>query len=98
LFDQVGKLVENDDRILLGEISENLFPVFPYPGYTREGFRSRIDELLELEGTRFLSRLIDDGVSIPTEGLFDEGRLTEPSAPVDDCQFGVVRVVECAEP
>lgn len=90
LFDEVREFVEDDNRVLFGEIPESLLPVFPYPRHPRVGFCGCVDELLQLERARFLLRLIDDGVIVLLERLRDERCFPESPPPKDHCEFGIV--------
>jgi hypothetical protein len=94
----VWELVEDDDRVLIGEILEERLPVLPNPLDTGKRIRGRLDELFELQRSRFLSRLIEDSILVVFECLFDEPCLSDSSAAIQDSEFRVDRIEEGSQP
>jgi hypothetical protein len=86
LFNQVRKLVKDDDRILVAQISEAP-PMRTDIFDTKNRVGRSFDELFHLELPRLLSCLIEDRVLSSFKHFRDESRLSHPPPPVHDSEI-----------
>jgi len=98
--DEVRELVEDDDRVLSTQCSQERLPIALNVFKQREGFAGGPDEIGELDLGRFLGRLPVDGVVDVGRRLTNESAFPESAPTVDDEEFGglaLERRPECIE-
>jgi hypothetical protein len=94
----VRKLVEDDGRLLVVQISEQALPSRTDVLDTRNRVGRSLDDPFQSELPRLLSCLIEDRVLPSLKRLLDESRFFNPPPPVHDSETCGLRVEKAVKP